>query len=236
MIWFNMRISGTTLLPLLLATATGQHIKLPGSAVEPRWATAGRHVSQRADNSSSWPYGPFSTKGRDIVNARGDVITWAGVNWPMSGETMVPEGLEWASVDEILEDVVSVGFNFLRMGYAIEMVDQIYDRGGLDVPLEIAMIQALGYENGTRVTNEIIAKNPSWTRETTRFEVWSDVVSAAAEKGLFVHPDVHTGKAQWCCSHIDGTAWFDDVDFNSTHCKHHSSPVTDPRPSCFGMF
>lgn len=43
----------------------------------------------------------------------------------MSGETMVPEGLEWASVDDILDDVASVGFNFLRMGYAIEMVDQV---------------------------------------------------------------------------------------------------------------
>lgn len=229
MAWFSiMRISGTTLLPLLLATATGQHINLPGSAaVEPRWATADHHVSPRADNSSSWPYGPLSTKGRDIVNSRGEVIIWAGVNWPMSGETMVPEGLEWASVDEILEDVVSVGFNFLRMGYAIEMVDQIYDRGGLDVPLEVAMIQALGYVNGTKVTNEIISKNPSWTRETTRFEIWSDIVSAAAEKGVFVHPDVHSGKAQWCCSHIDGTAWFDDVHFNSSNWLRGLSYVAD---------
>ncbi|KAK2614492.1 hypothetical protein N8I77_001312 [Diaporthe amygdali] len=212
-----MKVTGTTLLPLLLATATAQHVKLPGSAVEPRWATADHRVSPRADNSSVWPYGPFSTKGRDIVNARGDVITWAGVNWPMSGETMVPEGLEWASVEEILDDVASVGFNFLRMGYAIEMIDQIYDREGDDVPLEVAMIQALGYVNGTKVTNEIIKKNPSWTRETTRFEIWGDIAKAAATKGLFVHPDVHVGKAQWCCSHIDGNAWFDDVNFNTTN-------------------
>lgn len=212
-----MKVTGTTLLPLLLATATAQHVKLPGSAVEPRWATTDHHVSPRAGNSSAWPYGPFSTKGRDIVNARGDVITWAGVNWPMSGETMVPEGLEWASVEEILDDVASVGFNFLRMGYAIEMIDQIYDREGDDVPLEVAMIQALGYVNGTKVTNEIIKRNPSWTRETTRFEIWGDIAKAAATKGLFVHPDVHVGKAQWCCSHIDGNAWFDDVNFNTTN-------------------
>lgn len=222
-----MRITGTTLLPLLLAAATGQHVKLPGSAVEPRWATADRHVSPRADNSSAWPYGPFSTKGRDIINSRGEAITWAGVNWPMSGETMLPEGLEWASVDDILDDVASVGFNFLRMGYAIEMVDQIYDRDGQDVPLEVAMIQALGYVNGTKVTNEIISKNPSWTRETTRFEIWSDIANAAAEKGLFVHPDVHTGKAQWCCSHVDGTAWFDDLHFNSSNWLRGLSYVAE---------
>jgi hypothetical protein len=32
--------------------------------------------------------------------------------------------------------------------YAIEMVDQIYERNMTDVPLEVAMITALGYENG----------------------------------------------------------------------------------------
>lgn len=31
------------------------------------------------------------------------------------GESMIPEGLEWKSVDDILDDVASVGFNFIRM-------------------------------------------------------------------------------------------------------------------------
>lgn len=97
------------------------------------------------------------------------------------------------------------------------MIDQVYDRGGEDVPLEVAMIQALGYINGTKVTNEIVANNPSWTRETTRFEIWADIAKIAAEKGIFIHPDVHVGKAQWCCSHTDGNAWFDDLTFNTTN-------------------
>jgi hypothetical protein len=33
-------------------------------------------------------------------------------------------------------------------GYAIEMIDQVYDRNGTDVPLEVALINALGYVNG----------------------------------------------------------------------------------------
>jgi endoglucanase len=28
---------------------------------------------------------------------------------------MVPEGLEWASAEDILEDIASVGFNYIRM-------------------------------------------------------------------------------------------------------------------------
>ncbi|KAI1099729.1 glycoside hydrolase family 5 protein [Jackrogersella minutella] len=173
-------------------------------------------LSRRQGNSTGeWPYGPFSTKGRDIVNSRGEVINWAGVNWPMSGETMIPEGLEWKSASDILDDVVSVGFNYIRMGYAIQMIDEIFDQGGEDVPLEKALILGLGQENGTKVTNEIISKNPAWTRETTRFEIWSDIANIAATKGLYIHPDVHVGKAQWCCSHTDGNAWFDDVTFSA---------------------
>jgi hypothetical protein len=68
-----------------------------------------------AKAASEWPHGPFRTEGRNIVNSHGDIITWAGVNWPMSGETMIPEGLEWASADQILDDVASVGWNFIRM-------------------------------------------------------------------------------------------------------------------------
>ncbi|KAK2057519.1 hypothetical protein LY76DRAFT_646843 [Colletotrichum caudatum] len=93
----------------------------------------------------------------------------------------------------------------------MEMVDQIYDREGEDVPLEVAMITALGLVNGTKVTNDITRNNPSWTRETTRFEIWSDMAAAALERGVFVSPDVHVSKASWCCSHTDGNAWFGDV-------------------------
>lgn len=28
---------------------------------------------------------------------------------------MIPEGLEWASADEILDDIASVGWNYIRM-------------------------------------------------------------------------------------------------------------------------
>jgi len=37
-------------------------------------------------NATTWPYGPLHTRGRDIVNSRGEIITLAGVNWPLSGK------------------------------------------------------------------------------------------------------------------------------------------------------
>lgn len=101
----------------------------------------------------------------------------------------------------------------LHRGYAIQMIDEIYDRGGHDVPLLTALTAALGARNGTRVAQAILSKNPTWTLKTTRFEIWSDIARAAFTRGIFIHPDVHVGKAQWCCSHVDGNAWFGDVSF-----------------------
>jgi endoglucanase len=82
------------------------------------------------------------------------------------------------------------------------MIDEIYEQGGEDVPLETALIMGLGYVNGTKVAKEIIANNPSWTIQTTRFEIWSHIASAALSRSIFVHPDVHVGYAKWVSSCI----------------------------------
>ncbi|KAJ5390925.1 glycoside hydrolase family 5 protein [Penicillium cataractarum] len=191
----------------------------------------------RGDQKASWPYGPFSTKGRDIVNSRGDVIQWAGVNWPGHLETMIPEGLEFKSAEDILDDMAGIGFNFIRLTYAVEMIDQIYDRNGKDVPLEEAMIEGLGQVNGTKVTRDIVSRNPQWTSNTTRLEIWSDITRLALQKGIFIHPDTQMSTAEWCCSHTDGNGWFDDVSFDvsrwhrgmaymATWAKEHSNVVS----------
>mgnify|MGYP000878502882 CR=1 FL=1 len=128
---------------------------------------------------------------------------------------MVPEGLEKRSAEEILDEVASLGMNFLRMGYSAQMVDEEAESDGqADVPLEAAMIKALGYHNGTRVTGAIVKHNPRWTRTTGRFEIWSGIARLAAERGIYVHPDMHIATAGWCCGHDDGSAWFGDAGFS----------------------
>lgn len=45
------------------------------------------NARRQASNGTKGEWnGPYSTKGRDIVDAKGEKITWAGVNWPMSGK------------------------------------------------------------------------------------------------------------------------------------------------------
>lgn len=52
----------------------------------PSAATLGYSARRQVANSSSPSFnGPYSTRGRDIVDVNGEKTTWAGVNWPMSG-------------------------------------------------------------------------------------------------------------------------------------------------------
>lgn len=46
-----------------------------------------------------------------MVNANGHSLTYAGVNWPAAGETMVPEGLQYASIADLVDKIKSVGMN-----------------------------------------------------------------------------------------------------------------------------
>jgi hypothetical protein len=69
---------GSILGSLSCMQATG----IPGSG-------SGRYIIARPETQhggdGAWPHAPFNTKGRDIVNGKGEIISWAGVNWPMSG-------------------------------------------------------------------------------------------------------------------------------------------------------
>jgi endoglucanase len=89
-----MKASSTAALFAALASSVSSSFVpaiqvLPAVRHEPTWE---RQLHQRADNTSTtdaWPYAPFNTKGRDIVNSKGEVVTWAGVNWPMSGKMVI---------------------------------------------------------------------------------------------------------------------------------------------------
>lgn len=64
-----------------------------------------------------------------------------------------------------------------------------------------------------------MAKNPTFSKDTTRFEIWDHIAQVALTKGIYIHPDVHVGLAQWCCNNLDGNAWFDDYNFPVANWK-----------------
>ncbi|KAI5255667.1 putative endoglucanase E1 [Aureobasidium subglaciale] len=167
--------------------------------------------------ASSWPNAPFTASGRDIKNSLNETVVYAGVNWPGAADVMIPEGLQYQSVSSIMSKIKDLGMNVIRLTYAIELVDDIYS--GVDSSLKAAFIQALGETNGTKVLNQVLSSNPSFTENTTRLEVFDAIAAEADTQQIYVHLDNHVSKGEWCCGHDDGNAWFGDTYFNVANWK-----------------
>ena len=167
--------------------------------------------------ASSWPNAPFTTSGRDIKNSLNETVTYAGVNWPGAADTMIPEGLQYQSFSTIMTKIKDLGMNVIRLTYAIEMIDDIYENA--DTSLKTAFIQALGETNGTKVLSQVLTSNPSFTENTTRLEVFDAIAAEAYTQQIYVHLDNHVSKGIWCCGHDDGNAWFGDTYFNVSSWK-----------------
>lgn len=162
---------------------------------------------------ATWPDTPFTVSGRDILSASGAKVVFAGVNWPGSADTMLPEGLQYNSIANIVGFVKSLGMNVVRLTYAIEMIDDYY----ADAPnqsLQNTLTHALGPSNGRKVLQRILKNNPQFSASTTRLQVFDAVAAELAKQQIWVHLDNHVSKAKWCCNGGDGNTWFGDKYFN----------------------
>lgn len=150
---------------------------------------------------------PFTTKGRDIIDNNGDIFHYKGTNWPGHQEIMIPEGLQHASITEIVSWIPKLGLNSVRMTFAIEMIDDIYGNN-TNQTLEMSVLNALGQDNGTLVLEQILEHHPEFTGQTTRLEVWDAVANELGVQDVILHLDNHVSKAFWCCGDDDGNGWF----------------------------
>ncbi|KAK1993416.1 beta-1,6-galactanase [Colletotrichum falcatum] len=162
---------------------------------------------------AAWPNGPFTTDGRWQQDASGNHVNFAGTNWPGHGEVMIPEGLQYNSVEQVVSKIRSIGMNAIRLTYAIELVDQIYANEGQDIDLRTAFVEGLGEANGTAVLAQVLAKNPSFTEATTRLEVYDAIAAECAKQQVHILLDNHMSKGKWCCSSDDGNTWWGDREF-----------------------
>ncbi|KAE8444686.1 hypothetical protein EG329_014343 [Mollisiaceae sp. DMI_Dod_QoI] len=164
-----------------------------------------------------WPNGPFVTSGRWIHNSLGANVTYAGVNWPGAADVMIPEGLQYAPIASIVSGIKSLGMNVIRLTFAIEMVDDIYNGG--DVTLATAFNTALGTTKGPIVYQKILKNNPSFSANTTRLQVYDAIAAECLKQQIYVHLDNHMSKGGWCCGTGDGNSWFGDTYFNVANWK-----------------
>lgn len=123
------------------------------------------------EERASWPYAPFTTSGRWILDSAGHNVSYAGANWPGAADTMIPEGLQYQSIASIVTKIKSLGMNVIRLTYAIEMIDDFYANGQVDTSILTSFTKALGTTNGTAVFNQVVKNNPTFTSKTTRMQV-----------------------------------------------------------------
>ncbi|KAK8123555.1 hypothetical protein PG999_003473, partial [Apiospora kogelbergensis] len=190
----------------------------PGAAAVPAVEADGVGITSRAALSSPWPNGPFVTSDRWVTDASGNIVTYAGVNWPGHIDVMIPEGLQYQSVAALVSKVKSLGMNAVRLTYAIEMVDQIVDNGNRDIPISKAFVDVLGQENGTAVLQRVLGNNKGiFDENTTRLQVFDAVAAECARQQIYVHLDNHVSKAGWCCNPFDGNSWWGDKYFSAAN-------------------
>lgn len=131
---------------------------------------------------------------------------------------MIPEGLQHSSIEDIVAWFSKFGLNSVRLTFAIEMVDD-YLANSPNQTLEKSVINALGKSNGTKVLDQILSKNPQFSKNTTRLQVWDAVGKELSKQGVIIHLDNHVSKAFWCCADNDGNGWFGEKFFNVENWK-----------------
>src|SRR5260370_14148308 len=123
---------------------------------------------------------PLSTHGRYIVDAHGNRVKLAGVNWYGASEAIgVPPGLDGNDRNAIAEVIAQQGFNCVRFPFSLWMTEQT-----------------------TPVADEYLLLNPD-LHGSTPMQVYDACVKALTDQGLIVIPNVHLLDFGWSCANND---------------------------------
>ncbi|KAL9678818.1 hypothetical protein QQ045_016669 [Rhodiola kirilowii] len=151
---------------------------------------------------------PLSTNGRWIVDAAtGHRVKLHCANWAGHIETMVPEGLDKQPLDKITSTVAALGFNCVRLTWAIFMYTRPEEYSNL------TLSQAFDIQNLTDAKAQIMKYNPSLV-DLKVGDVHEAVINSLGKKSVMVVYDNHISRPTWCCSTKDGNGFFNDRDFS----------------------
>ena len=170
---------------------------------------------------------PLSTSGRFIVDAHGNRVRLAGVNWYGASEDLgVPVGLDTVHRDQLAQLIAGFGFNSVRFPFSAWMTEQT-----------------------APVPDQYLAANPDLSGSTP-IQVYDACVEALTGAGLMVIPNCHLLDFGWCCADQDDNGlWFNDrwtaATFTATWQgivkRYASNPLVvamdvknEPRPATVG--
>ena len=124
---------------------------------------------------------PLHTSGASIVDASGSAVKLNLVNWyGAESPDYVVGGLAYQPISEIISQIVSMGFNGVRLPWSNQM-----------------------WQSNPVVSSAYLTANPQFEGETAD-TIFEKVVADLASAGLMIVLDNHTSNAEWCCSDTDG--------------------------------
>jgi endoglucanase len=132
------------------------------------------------------------TRGASIVDASGAAVRLTGISWfGFETSTFAPHGLWERPLDAILDDVVALGYNMLRIPFATQMLDAGSTSNGID-----------------------FAQNPGLAGKKP-IEVLDALVASAGARGLRIvldrhRPDAAAQSALWYTAEYSEARWIDD--------------------------
>jgi endoglucanase len=157
-----------------------------GAHVTGAHVAGAEHVTGVAGQPDAGIAFPLHTSGASIVDANGKAVKLDFVNWyGAESPDYVVGGLEYEPISEIIGQIVSMGFNGVRLPWSNQL-----------------------WESDPAISPALVAANPQFAGEDAR-TVFEQVVQDLASAGLMVILDDHNSDAEWCCSSTDGnTLWY----------------------------
>lgn len=146
---------------------------------------------------------PFSTKDNSIIDAKGEIVRMKCVNWPGSMETLMPEGLQHNSIENIVLLIKQMNLTCVRLTYSIDVT----------LSSNITVYQSLSRLQLTSAIQGFIDNNPQLIN-TTVTNVFESVLDTLGKSNLLVLFDNCNSKASWCCSNTDGNGFWGDQYFD----------------------
>ncbi len=100
------------------------------------------------------PAGYFRTQGNQIVDANGQVVKIAGVNWfGFESSTYAPHGLWTRGYKSMMDQMKSLGFNTIRLPFS----NQLFDPGSTPNGIDFSKNPDLQGLSGLQILDKIVA-------------------------------------------------------------------------------
>uniref|UniRef100_A0A0D3AJE1 Glycoside hydrolase family 5 domain-containing protein n=1 Tax=Brassica oleracea var. oleracea TaxID=109376 RepID=A0A0D3AJE1_BRAOL len=150
---------------------------------------------------------PLSTKTRWIVDEKGLRVKLACVNWLAHLQPAVAEGLSKQPLDSISKNIVSMGFNCVRLTWPLDLMTNDTLALKITVKQSFESLNLFDDVLGIQTHNPKILNLPI-------FNAFQEVVSNLGQNGLMVILDNHLTHPGWCCSDNDLDAFFGYPNFD----------------------